>query len=71
MATSSEEARKLLSENIYNVVLLDILLTDINGVILRKEILALGPLLPVIFQNGYAQYEKIEKLTRPTLMQIA
>ena len=41
---------------------MDILLPDTDRVTLRKEIMKQRPLLPVIFQSGYAQNEKIDKL---------
>ena len=62
VATTGKEAMKLLPANVYDIILMDILLPDTNGVELRKEILTQRPLLPVIFQSGYAQHEKIERL---------
>ena len=62
VATSGEEVKALISHQVYDVILLDILLPDTNGVELRKEILSQRPLLPVIFQSGHDQQEKIDKL---------
>jgi len=62
IAINGKEAMDLIPNNVYDMILLDILLPDISGVDLRKKILAERPLLPVIFQSGYAQNEKIERL---------
>ena len=62
VATTGKEAKELLPKNVYDIILMDILLPDTDRVTLRKEIMKQRPLLPVIFQSGYAQNEKIDKL---------
>jgi DNA-binding NtrC family response regulator len=58
-ARSSEEGMKKIYENELNLVLLDDVLPDINGIELSKKIIEVKPLLPVIMisENGIIKDE--------------
>jgi two-component system nitrogen regulation response regulator NtrX len=52
-AEDGETALKLVIENDLNVVLLDLILPDINGIDVLKKIKKAKPLIPVIIISGY------------------
>lgn len=52
-AENGETALKLIKENNLNIVLLDLVLPDINGIEVLKEIKKSNPTIPVIIISGY------------------
>ena len=64
VAENGESALKLFRENNLNVVLLDLILPDINGLEILKIIKQEKPLLPVIIISGYGTIQDAVTATR-------
>ncbi len=60
--SSGEKILKLLFEDRYDVVILDVWMIDLNGVEIFKKIKKYSPSLPVILTSGYTSQELLQKL---------
>jgi two-component system nitrogen regulation response regulator NtrX len=63
-APDGETAISLVRENDLNLALLDLMLPDINGIEVLKEIIKLKPALPVIMISGFGTIEDAVQATR-------
>jgi PAS domain S-box-containing protein len=64
-AENGEDALKLLTECVPNLVLLDYLMPGMNGAEVAREIRGRHPHLPIVFVTGYAESEQLEAVLGP------
>jgi PAS domain S-box-containing protein len=62
--TSSTEALKLVrqSEMVYDVVITDVMMPEMDGVALTERIRELYPDMPVMIMSGYVHHDKLDRL---------